>query len=202
MPFTINIFWINSPSRPLEDLITELYGPDASLGPERMDFLKVAHGKRPAAAHWNDAYWIFDRKRAVQWAISDPVPRGKTLSAYLDPARNRYGYTAREDGEIIAARHGKGKRIDVISSAKDRGYEHRMVSDHYWKGAPPGAADIITSGGILPKVPPEKFRRGVVLTALQTYTGPDPFGEDRRHFQGVPVRRISRPHGWRFWQQV
>lgn len=70
MPDTIALFWVNNTDRTLDALIADLYGPSAALGSEAGSFTEAASGKQPAAVLWNDAFWVFDRKRILDWAVA------------------------------------------------------------------------------------------------------------------------------------
>jgi hypothetical protein len=189
VPDTINLFHSTNLDRPLEDFVADLYGPKAFLGNEAATFLEAVDGKQPAAVQWNGGHWIFDREKIREWAITPPACKGMTLTIYLDPTTDRYGYSVFKDAKLISARHGAGTRFEVTKPKGDRGYEHRQVA-YYWQDADHGTADIIDRGGVLSSAPPEEFRLQIVLTALENYTGASPFGEHRRFFQEVRVRPI------------
>lgn len=200
MPDTINLFHTNNLDLPLEDLVADIYGPGTFLGNEAATFLEASDGKQPAAVQWNGGHWIFDCEKIIEWIAMPPACKGNALMVYLDPATDRYGYSFFKDARLISARQGLGKLFEVTKVNNDRGYEHRQVA-YYWRDGDQATADIIDKGGVLPSAPPEEFRRQIVLTALQTYTGAAPFGEHRRHFQGVRVRPILRTGSRTFARQ-
>jgi len=98
----------------LEQLITQLYGPEAKLGEPDCLFREAVKGEVPRAVSWSAYHWVFDQAKLLEWYDACPLTTGKVSLYFLNPDQYCYGYASYVDGALVAKQFGTDQDISYF----------------------------------------------------------------------------------------